>query len=630
MLLRLENVYKSYGAEEILRGVSFQINPGEKVGLVGRNGAGKTTIFRLLLHQEAPDRGQLFRASNLSLGLLEQKHRFVHGTTVLETALAVFHNLREIEQRLQQLEELMSRTDPPRLEPLLEEYSRLQEDYERAEGFTVKARAEAILLGLGFSANDFDLAVDKLSGGQQSRLSLARLLLQMPDLLLLDEPTNHLDIRAIEWLEDFLANYRAAYVIISHDRFLLDRCTNRIIELDAGQAAVYTGNFTSYQEQREERRRAQQHAYEQQQALIERTSEFIRRNLAGQKTKQAKSRRRMLERMDRVAAVTTEQSQANFTVIPIARTGDIVLKVNKLRAGYPDRTLVDNLSFQLSRGEALAIIGGNGTGKSTLLRTLLGRQPELAGESTWGSNVVLGYYDQQLQELNSAHTVIDELRALDLHAEEVKLRNFLAAFNFRGEEIFKRIADLSGGEQGRLALARLIYRKVNVLVLDEPTNHLDIASREALEVALDEFPGTIITVSHDRYFLERIATTIIYLDGESAEVYQGSYSEYDLLRRERAAAAQRQRVVAAQAVRTANKVAAATKTKSKARRVAAVIEQEIATLEATLATISATMGDVAIVRTPQRLVELQKDYEDLTAQLAALYREWETAMEAEV
>jgi ATP-binding cassette, subfamily F, member 3 len=630
MLLRLENVYKSYGAIEILRGVNFQINPGEKVGLVGRNGAGKTTIFRLLLNQETPDRGQLFRASNLSLGLLEQKQRFVQGTTVLETALAVFHTLREIEQRLQQLEELMSRVDPPRLEPLLEEYSRLQEDYERAEGFTVKARAEAILLGLGFSANDFDLAVDKLSGGQQSRLSLARLLLQMPDLLLLDEPTNHLDIRAIEWLEDFLANYRAAYVIISHDRFLLDRCTNRIIELDAGQATVYTGNFTSYQEQREERRRTQQQAYEQQQALIERTNEFIRRNIAGQKTKQAKSRRKMLERLERIAAVTTEQSQADFSVTPIARTGDIVLKVNKLQAGYPERVLVDKLSLQLARGEALAIIGGNGTGKSTLLRTLLGRQSALAGESTWGSNVVLGYYDQQLQELKGDHTVMDELRALDFQAEEVKLRNFLAAFNFRGEEVFKRVADLSGGEQGRLALARLIYRKVNVLVLDEPTNHLDIASREALEVALDEFPGTIITVSHDRYFLERIATTIVYLDGESAEVYEGSYSEYDLLRRERAAEAQRQRAIAAQAVRTATKAATVTKTKSKSRRTAAVIEQEIATLEATLATISATMGDVAIVRTPQRLVELQKEYEDLTTQLAALYREWEAAMEAEV
>lgn len=626
MLFRFEDVHKAYGADEILRGVNFQINPGEKVGLVGRNGAGKTTIFRLLTGQEQPDRGQIVRATNLTIGLLEQQHRFVTGTTVLETALSVFTRVKAIETRMQALEAEMATLCGPELEAALCDYSELQHEYEMADGFTVHARAEAVLLGLGFTKDDFPAPVTHLSGGQQSRLSLALLLLREPDILLLDEPTNHLDISAVEWLEEFLTAYRSAYVIISHDRFMLDQCVGRIIELEAGRTSSYPGNFSYYLEEREERRKTQQRAYEQQQAMIERTEEFIRRNLAGQKTKQAKSRRKMLEKLDRIEAVQSDQAVANFLVKPVARTGDIALKVEELTVGYPGRTLAADISLTLRRGEVLAIIGGNGTGKSTLLRTLLGRLKPLGGEVYWGSNVQVGYYDQQLHELDVRNTVIDELRMIEPLAEEVKLRSFLGAFNFRGDDVFKRVGDLSGGEQGRLALAKLVYSKVNVLVLDEPTNHLDIASREALEAALDDYPGTVLVVSHDRYFLDRLATEIVYLDGTRAETFAGTYSEFCEMRRQRAEQEQQERAAQARSARQSVR-ASKPKERVKPEREPASIEAEISSVETTLAALSEQLASVEVARAPDRLAELQKEYNTLNERLEALFQEWETAMQ---
>lgn len=626
MLFRFEDVYKAYGPEEILCGVTFQVNPAEKVGLVGRNGAGKTTLFRLLLEQEHPDKGQIMRASRLSIGLLAQKHRFVTGTTVLETALSVFTNLQEIEARMQQLETAMTNLVGDALEETLTKYSELQHSYEMQGGFTTQARAQAVLLGLGFTKDQFSLSTTHLSGGQQSRLSLAMLLLSEPDILLLDEPTNHLDISAIEWLEEFLRNYKSAYVIISHDRFMLDQVTDRIIDLERGRTTSYPGNFSFYLAEREERRKAQQNAYEQQQAMIERTEEFIRRNLAGQKTKQAKSRRKMLEKLDRIDAVQAQEMTASFNIKPIARTGDQVLVAENLAVGYDTKCLADKISFTLRRGEVLAIIGGNGTGKTTMLRTLLGRQPALAGQARWGANVKVGYYDQQLTELSPEDRVIDALRALDPYVEDVKLRSFLGTFNFRGDEIYKSIRDLSGGEHGRLTLARLVYSQVNVLVLDEPTNHLDIASRESLEAALDDFVGTILVVSHDRYFLDKLATEIIYLDGKSAELFSGTYSEYCELRQQRIEAEQQQR---AQAVKVARVEAKSVKPKNRAPqlREPAIIEHEIGETESIITKLSQDLASVEVARVPERLMQLQKEYDEFNNQLEALYQEWEISMQ---
>src|SRR5712691_10030061 len=527
MLFRLSDVFKSYGAQDVLRGASLQINPGEHVGLVGRNGAGKTTIFRLVNLEETPDRGEIVRARGLKLGLLAQHVHFEAGSTVHESALAAFGRLQQIEHEMHELEHRMSDTGDD-LEKVLARYSDLQHKFEREGGFEYSAKAEAILQGLGFDRDTWHMETEKLSGGQQNRLGLACLLLAEPEVLLLDEPTNHLDVQAVEWLEEFLQTYASAFVIISHDRYFLDRACRRIIEIENGRAISYSGNYSDYLVERDERREAQQRAYDNQQRLIARTEDFIRRNLAGQKTKQAKSRRTMLQRLDRVEAVRADQASGDFRLQDIERAGTHVLTVTEATIGYPGKTLANDISLILRRGECLGVIGPNGSGKTTFVKTILGKLAQLSGEVRWGSKVQIGYYAQQLEDLDDRNEIIMELRRVAASSATAgELRSFLAKFLFTGDDVYKHVSDLSGGEKGRLALAKLIYSRVNVLVLDEPTNHLDIPSREALEEALAAYEGTIVTVSHDRYFLDRVATQILALEGEGkAEHYDGDYTEY--------------------------------------------------------------------------------------------------------
>src|SRR5437867_10624889 len=527
MLFRLTDVYKSFGAQDVLRGASFQINPGEHVGLVGRNGAGKTTIFRLVNEEETPDSGEVARARGLKLGLLAQHVHFEAGSTVHESALAAFGHLQRIEHEMHELEHRMANAGDD-LEKILARYSDLQHEFEREGGFEYSAKDESILQGLGFDRETWQLETEKLSGGQQNRLGLARLLLSEPDVLLLDEPTNHLDVGAVEWLEEFLQSYASGFVIISHDRYFLDRCCQRIIEVENGQATSYKGNYSNYLIEREERREIQQRAFDNQQRLIAKTEEFIRRNLAGQKTKQAKSRRNMLERLDRIEGVRGEQGSGDFRLQEIERAGTHVLTIKDAVIGYPGKVLARDISLILRRGECLGIIGPNGSGKTTFLKTILGTTDKLAGEVRWGSKTEIGYYAQQLEDLDDRNEIIMELRRVaPASATSGELRSFLAKFLFFGDDVYKQVRDLSGGEKGRLSLAKLIYSRVNVLVLDEPTNHLDIPSREALEEALDAFEGTILTISHDRYFLDRVATQILAPDCEGmAEHYDGDYTEY--------------------------------------------------------------------------------------------------------
>ena len=527
MLFRLSDVYKSYGTQDVLRGLSMQVNPGEHVGLVGRNGSGKTTMFRLIDGQEQPDQGDVIRARGVRLGFLAQHIHFEAGTTVHESALAAFGHLQQIEHEMHELEHRMAEAGAD-LDAVLERYSDLQHQFEREGGFAYAAKAESILQGLGFDRESWSLETDKLSGGQQNRLGLARLLLAEPDVLLLDEPTNHLDVNAVEWLEEFLQASTAGFVIISHDRYFLDRCCKRIVELENGRASSYTGNYSDYLVEREERRDSQRRAYDNQQQLIAKTEEFIRRNLAGQKTKQAKSRRKMLEKLERVDAVRGEQSSGDFRLQKIERTGNHVLMVEDVSIGYGAKVLARDISFILRRGECLGIIGPNGSGKTTFLKTILKKIPAIAGDVRWGTKVQVGYYAQQLEDLDDRNEIIMELRRVaPSSATAGELRGFLAKFLFTGDDVYKHVRDLSGGEKGRLALAKLIYSRVNVLVLDEPTNHLDIPSREALEEALDAYEGTIVTISHDRYFLDRVATQILALDTDEVAVhYNGDYTEY--------------------------------------------------------------------------------------------------------
>src|ERR1043166_124591 len=399
MLFRLSDVFKSYAAQDVLRGASFQINPGEHVGLVGRNGAGKTTIFRLVSNEETPDRGEVVRARGLKLGLLAQHIHFDKGSTVHESALAAFGHLQQIEHEMHELEHRMADAGDE-LEKVLARYSDLQHEYEREGGFEYSAKAEAILQGLGFDRESWRVETGKLAGGQPSRLGLARLLLSDPDVLLLDEPTNHLDVTAVEWLEEFLQSYAAGFVIISHDRYFLDRACRRIIEVDNGQATSYSGNYSDYLVEREERREIQLRAFENQQRLIAKTEEFIRKNLAGQKTKQAKSRRNMLERLERVEGVRGDQASGDFRLQEIERAGTHVLTIKDAVIGYPGRVLARDISLILRRGECLGVIGSNGSGKTTFLKTILGKTAPLAGDFRWGSKVEIGYYAQQLEDLD--------------------------------------------------------------------------------------------------------------------------------------------------------------------------------------------------------------------------------------
>jgi ATP-binding cassette subfamily F protein 3 len=511
------------------------------------------------------------------------------------------------------------------LDEAMHAYSDLRHRYEMEGGFTYQARAEAVIVGLGFRGEELEKPADQLSGGQKARLALAKLLLAEPDVLLLDEPTNHLDVDAVEWLEDFLSEYKKAFVIISHDRFLLDRTATKIVELEAGRASTYPGNYTAYVRQREERRAAQAREYEQQQELIARTEDFIRRNIAGQKTKQAKSRRNMLERMERIDAVRDQQI-GDFKLGAVARAGDNVLAAKDLAVGYGAKRLAAGVSFLLRRGERLGIIGPNGSGKTTFLKTITGDLEPLEGGVTWGANVTLEYFDQELANLDYSSTVIEEIAAVAPRATAGELRGYLAKFLFTGEDVFKPVAALSGGEKSRLALAKLIYSRANVLVLDEPTNHLDIQSREALERALSEYAGTIITVSHDRYFLDKLATEILHFEGGRATYHTGSYSDfYNLHHRKQGSDVE----PPAKKPAAKPKPQSSKPAKQRRRRPAEEIEKEIATLEQELTELSGKLSNPSVEWGPDEYAAIADRSAEIQSRLEALYSEWETTASGE-
>ncbi len=643
MLFRLSEIYKSYSAHDILRGVSFQVNPNEKIGLVGRNGAGKTTVFRIITDEETPDDGEVVKMNNLKIGMLQQHVDFTDNETVHTAALSAFQKLHDIEAEMRRLEHLMAENIS---DEILNQYAELQTEFEHEDGFTYTARAEAILLGLGFMKETWNSETRILSGGQKNRLGLARLLLSNPDVLLLDEPTNHLDVAAVEWLEDFLQTYEKTFVIISHDRYFLDRTCRKIIEIENGKAIVYKGNYSHFLVEREEQREIQRRAFENQQSFIAKNEDFIRRNLAGQKTKLAKSRRNMLERIERVEAVAADRSQGNFVLKKVERAGNQVLTVENLAVGYGEKVLANHINFSLLRGEALGVIGSNGSGKTTFLKTVLGSIRELAGKIMWGAKTDIGYYSQQLEDLDNRNEIIQELRRVAPLADNGALRSFLARFLFQGEDVFKKVSDLSGGEKGRLALAKLIYSNKNVLIMDEPTNHLDIPSREALESALDAYEGTIITVSHDRYFLDRVATQILaFEENGRAEVFSGNYSEYH-----EAKAVQGSRFkVQSQAIADfglRNKESKIEDQRPKIengepkfkdqlsknqlqrieRRIKE-IEKEIPKLEYLSAEFSLQMSEPKIASNHAKLQEITIKFEETEKKIQNLYKEWEELLE---
>lgn len=616
-----------------MRGVTLQVNPDEKIGLVGRNGVGKTTLFRLIVGEELPDTGEIVKVNNLKIGLLEQHVDFSGTETVHTAALVAFEKIHYIETEMRRLEKQM---ESDTSDEILAKYAELQAEFELAGGFSCTAKAEAVLLGLGFPQNTWHQPTKTLSGGQRNRLGMVRLLLSEADVLLLDEPTNHLDAEAVEWLENFLRNYDKTYMVISHDRYFLDRTTDKIIEIENGKTSSYKGNYSEFLVQKELRREQQRREFENQQAFIAKTEEFIRRNLAGQKTKQAKSRRNFLKRLERVEAVMPDRPGGNFDLKKVERAAQNVLTVEELAVGYGKKILAKDITFTLQRGECLGIIGANGTGKTTFLKTILGQIPEISGRFHWGAKTDIGYYSQNLDDLEPRNEVIQELRRVAPMAENGELRSFLAGFLFFGDDVFSLVRDLSGGEKGRLALAKLIYARKNVLVLDEPTNHLDIPSREALEDALINYQGTIITVSHDRFFLDKIATQIFSFEGGGkAEIYNGNYTEFHKwkLKREQEKSEEKNDklvqvgVKDTKAQKNKPKDELSKNQRKKIENRIAEIEQEIPLLEESLAQLSFEMSLPEVASNHEKSAEIGEKYKSAEQKIQLLYDEWEKLAE---
>jgi ATP-binding cassette subfamily F protein 3 len=619
VIVQLNGVSKSFGSQDVLRDVSFQINPSEKIGLIGANGAGKTTLLKLLGGVYEPDIGTITRKSGLETGTLDQIPDFHEGGSIIEEGLRASDHLRRIEDEMRELEQSIASSPEP---DSLDRYSHLQHEFELKGGYSYRALTEAALLGVGFSKQVLDRPSRTLSGGEKNRLALAKLLLSNAELLLLDEPTNHLDIRSIEWLERFLKETNKTIVVVSHDRFFLDRVVSRIIEVDNSRTQDYRGNYTAYLKERAERLARQEKEWQLQSEWIEKQQDYIRRNIAGQKTKQAQSRRKLLARVKPIEKPKTAPGKVKFRFMPVERTGRYILSTHNLSVGYEDIPLVNGITFEVQRQERWAILGANGAGKTTLLRTLVGARTPIDGELEWNEAIDIGYYDQQLQDLNPQFTVFDEIRELDSTATDGELRSYLAQFLFSGDDVFKQVTSLSGGEKSRVTLARIIYAEPQILALDEPTNHLDISSREALETALLEYPGTILFVTHDRYLVQKIATHLIYVERGKAHVFDRLSAFEEWLEGEDV-----QTNPAARDANTSPK-AAGTSQLSLSKNKREQIEKEVSNLERKIAGVEAEIAELELSfqnpatgtdweSTHKRYAELKLSLEELYDQLAS-------------
>lgn len=533
IVLSCKDIHKSYGIDVILDKVTFNINEGEKVGLIGANGAGKTTLFRILTGQFEQDGGELFIDKNKKVGYLSQHLSLESSSTIYEELLTVFKNLLDMEAKISELEiklnEPYDASKHEYHEKIINEYTTLTELYDHRGGYTYKAEISRVLKGLGFGEADFNKNINILSGGQKTRVALCKLLLTNPEILLLDEPTNHLDLDAIEWLEDYLKAYKGTIVIISHDRFFLDSITNKTIELINGHVNSYAGNYTTFVELKKKNYEVQLKAYNLQQSEIKRQEEIIERYRSFNREKSikaAESREKALEKIERIEApdVETKASKINFDTQ--IKSGNDVLHVENLSKSYGDKRLFHSLNMDIKRSEKTALIGENGRGKTTLFKIIMDKVLQDTGISVLGKNVFIGYYDQEQSNLNPEKTVIDEVWDEFPKMTTTQVRNALAAFLFTGDDVFKNISTLSGGEKCRINLLKLMLSKSNLLLLDEPTNHLDIVSREALEDALLSYDGTVLVISHDRYFLNKVINKIYELNEDGIKEYLGNYSYY--------------------------------------------------------------------------------------------------------
>ena len=529
-LFRLEHITKLYDPYLVLDDISLSVEHGDRIGLIGKNGTGKTTLTEIIAGLIQDFKGKVFSAKGLRIGYLNQEPVLDPDCTLRQEALKVFQTHQDLEDEMLLLSEQMEEEDNP---ALLEMYARLQETHERMGGYDYEHQTNRTLGGLGFDDSDFHLKTGVLSGGQKSRAALAKLLLENSDLLLLDEPTNHLDIKAIEWLENFLnTEYKGAVLIVSHDRYFLDRVARKIWELHHHRVKIYRGNYTKYLETKRLETLAQEREYKKQQRFIAHEEEFIERNIAGQRTREAQGRQKLLNRLERVEKPDGATQSMNIRFTPDVRGGNDILQCRNLGMRYGDKTVFENLNIEVYRQDVIGIFGPNGAGKTTLFRLILEQQEPTDGALKVGTNLHIGYYDQELAGLNPDNEIIDEIWELRPRHTRGDIRSFLGRFLFSEDEVFKRVGDLSGGEQSRVMLAKLLLENANVLLLDEPTNHLDIPSREALEKALGEYPATIFIISHDRYLLNSLATKLLIFENGTAELFVGTYAEYETHLRE--------------------------------------------------------------------------------------------------
>ena len=633
MILNATNISKSFGSNEIIKDANFLVNEHEKVAIVGVNGAGKTTLLKILTGEEHADSGNVILAKDAKLGYLRQINNVDSTLSIIDELYTVIEHILNMEKRMLEMQEQMQHLSGEELEALYSSYTALTHSYELMDGYAAKSKGIGILKGLGFDENDFERKINTLSGGQKTRVFLAKLLLEEPDIILLDEPTNHLDLRSIEWLESYLLNYKGAVIIVSHDRYFLDKIVSKVIDIKNAEVQMYSGNYSDFSAKKQMLLDAkmkeylnQQQEIKHQEAVITKLKQFNREK----SIKRAESRQKQLEKIDRVEAPVTHIENMKLSLDISKESGKDVLTVHNLAKSFDEKHLFSDINFEIKRGERVAIIGDNGTGKTTLLKIINGLLSPDAGEVIYGSNVSIAYYDQEHQVLHMDKTLFDEISDTYPEMTNTRIRNILAAFLFTGEDVFKKIGDLSGGERGRVSLVKLMLSKANFLLLDEPTNHLDILSKDVLESALNSFPGTICYVSHDRYFINKTATRILDLTGNRLLNYIGNY-DYYIEKREAVEGAANlsnnnieekpAEISDSKQEWIENKTAQAQK--KKISNALNKCEKEIEKIEEKLSLIDEEFANPEISSNVGKLMELQKEKTALEEKLEKLMNEWE-------
>ena len=632
MILSCQNISKAFATNEIIKNASFHLEEREKAALIGPNGAGKSTLFKIIMHELAPDEGEVVFSKGVSVGYLAQHQDLSGGRTIYEELLSVKQYLFDMEAKIRSMEEQMKALSGAELEKLLADYSKTTHQFELENGYSARSEVIGVLKGLGFSEEDFSKPIDTLSGGQKTRVALGRLLLTNPDIILLDEPTNHLDMESIAWLETYLSNYKGAVFIVSHDRYFLDKVVTKIIEIDHTAVRMFQGNYTEYAQKKAMIREAEYKAWQNQQQEIKHQEEVIAKLRSFNREKsirRAESREKMLDKMEILDKPLEEDAPMQLTLSPRIISGNDVLDVVELSKAFPGQQLFRNISFSVSRGERVAIIGANGTGKTTLLKIINGLIDADEGEIALGSKVQIGYYDQEHHVLNMEKTIFEEISDEYPYLTNTEIRNVLAAFLFRGDDVFQPIHTLSGGERGRVSLAKLMLSESNFLILDEPTNHLDILSKEILENALVHYTGTVLYVSHDRYFINQTCTRILDLTNQAMVNYIGNY-DYYLEKREELT-----KIYAPmQAADTETTSSSVSKTDWKQQKEEQArqrkrennlkkTEKEIESLEARDKEIDEQMLLPEIATNVSECIKLSEEKADIAARLEELYEKWE-------